>query len=48
MQVPNVKDAEVDALPEVSLEASAMPLNPIDERAAIQQYQDLFSKSQAR
>ena len=31
VQVPNVKDAEIDALPEVSLEASAMPLNPIDE-----------------
>ena len=30
-QVPNVKDAEVDALPEVSLEASAMPLNPIND-----------------
>ena len=30
-QVPNVKDAEVDALPQTSPEASVLPLNPIDE-----------------
>ena len=29
-QVRNVKEADEDALPETSLEASAMPLNPID------------------
>ena len=31
VQVPNVKDAEVDALPQTSLEASVMPLNPIND-----------------
>ena len=31
VQVPSAKDAEADALPEVSLEASVMPLNPIDD-----------------
>ena len=31
MQVPTVKDAEVDALPQTSLEASVMPLNPIND-----------------
>ena len=31
VQVPTVKDAEVDALPETSIESSVMPLNPIDD-----------------
>ena len=31
VQAPNIKDAEVDALPEASAEASVMPLNPIDD-----------------
>ncbi len=31
VQVPNVKDAEADELPEASLEASVMPLNPVDD-----------------
>ena len=31
VQVPSVKDAEVDALHEASPEASVMPLNPIDD-----------------
>ena len=31
VQVPTVKDAEVDALPQTSLEASVMPLNPIND-----------------
>ena len=30
-QVPNVKDAEVNALPQTSLEASVSPLKPIDD-----------------
>ena len=30
-QVPNVKDAEVDALPQTSLESSVTPLNPADD-----------------
>ena len=30
VQAPNIKDSEVDALPEASAEASVMPLNPID------------------
>jgi len=30
-QVPNVKDTEVDALPQTSLEASVSPLKPIDD-----------------
>jgi len=31
VQISNVEDAEVDALPEASPEPSVMPLNPIDE-----------------
>ena len=31
VQVPIVKDAEVDALPQTSPEASVIPLNPIDD-----------------
>mgnify|MGYP001232923275 CR=1 FL=1 len=31
VQAPNIKDAEVDALPEASAEASVMPLNPIND-----------------
>ena len=31
VQVPIVKDAEINALPEASPEASVMPLNPIDD-----------------
>ena len=38
VQVPNVKDAEVDALPQTSLEASVMPLNPADD--AVQTFED--------
>ena len=30
-QVRNVKDAVKDVLPQTSLEASVMPLNPIDD-----------------
>ena len=30
-QVPNVKDTEVDALPQTSLESSVTPLNPADD-----------------
>ena len=32
VQVPTVKDAVVDSLPQTSLEASVSPLNPSDER----------------
>ena len=31
VQAPNIKDAEVDALPQTSLEASVTPLNPIED-----------------
>ena len=31
VQVPTVKDAKVDALPQTSPESSVMPLNPIDD-----------------
>ena len=31
VQIPNVKDAEVDTLPQASPEAPVMPLNPIDD-----------------
>ena len=31
VRVPSAKDAEVDALPQTSLEASVIPLNPIDD-----------------
>ncbi len=30
-QVRNVKDTDIDALPQISPEASAMLLNPIDD-----------------
>ena len=37
-QIPNVKDAEVVTLPQTSLEASVLPLNPADD--AVQTFED--------
>ena len=38
VQIPNVKDAEVVTLPQTSLEASVLPLNPADD--AVQTFED--------